>query len=187
MYRYILCIGICAIIWIVNGMWLHQAVKKRITSEIYIHTGLGIFFTLLILELTLGTSKLWVRFDIMWLQVIGFILYIPSAYLVAASMHALKSKGKPKTADPFASTTFIDTGVYAIVRQPMTLGMAIWSIALTLVFQSILAVLLGIVSLFCFWISAKKESEYNIKKFGDSYKEYMKKVSMWNFFKRLKK
>ncbi|NQS89019.1 isoprenylcysteine carboxylmethyltransferase family protein [Patescibacteria group bacterium] len=102
-------------------------------------------------------------------------------------MHALKSKGKPKTADSFDSTTFVDTGVYGIVRQPMTLGMAIWSIALMLVFQSILAVLLGIVSLFCFWISAKKESEYNIKKFGDSYKEYMKKVSMWNFFKRLKK
>lgn len=93
-------------------------------------------------------------------------------------MHALKSKGRPKTADPFASTTFVDTGVYTIVCQPMTLGMAIWSIALMLVFQSILAVLLGIVSLFCFWISAKKEIECNIERFGDSYKKYMKKVSM---------
>ena len=137
--------------------------------------------------MTLGTFKLWARLDIFWLEVIGLALYIPSAYLVAASMHALKHKGRPKTTDPTATTTFIDTGVYGVVRQPMTLGMAIWSIAFMLAFQSILAVVLGTVSLFCFWISAKKEAEYNIKKFGVEYKEYMKKVPMWNFFKGLRK
>ena len=187
MYSYILCIGICAVIWTVNGIWLRQAVRKRITSEIYIHTGLGIFFTVPTLELTLSTFKLWPRLDIFWLEVIGLALYIPSAYLVAASMHALKHKGRPRTADPTATTTFIDTGLYGIVRQPMTLGVAIWCIAFMLAFQSILAVVLGTVSLFCFWISVKKEAEYNIKKFGDEYKEYMKKVPMWNFFKGLRK
>ena len=106
MYRYILCIGICAVIWTVNGIWLRQAVRKRITSEIYIHTGLGIFFTVPTLELTLSTFKLWPRLDIFWLEVIGLALYIPSAYLVAASMHALKHKGRSKTADPTATTTF---------------------------------------------------------------------------------
>jgi len=187
LYSYILCIGICAVIWTVNGIWLRQAVRKRITSEIYIHTGLGIFFTVPTLELTLSTFKLWPQLDIFWVQVIGLVLYIPSAYLVAASMHALKHKGRSKTADPTATTTFIDTGVYGIVRQPMTLGVAIWCIAFMLAFQSILAVVIGTVSLFCFWISAKKEAEYNIKKFGDEYKEYMKKVPMWNFFKGLRK
>ena len=187
MYRYILCIGICAVIWTVNGIWLRQAIRERITSEIYIHTGLGIFFSLLALELTLGTFKLWARLDIFWLEVIGLVLYIPSAYLVAASMHALKHKGRPKTADPTATATFIDTGVYDIIRQPMTLGTAIWSIALILVFQSILSIILGVLAIFCFWMSARKESEYNIKKFGNKYKAYMKRVPMWNFFKGLRK
>jgi len=125
--------------------------------------------------------------DIFWVQVIGLVLYIPSAYLVAASMHTLKYKGRPRTADPTATTTFIDTGLYGIVRQPMTLGVAIWCIAFMLAFQSILAVILGIVSLLCFWMSARRETEYNMKKFGDEYKEYMKKVPMWNFFKGLRK
>ncbi|PNR88534.1 hypothetical protein X925_05935 [Petrotoga sp. 9T1HF07.CasAA.8.2] len=49
-----LCIRICAIIWIVNGIWIMQAIKERFITEIYIHTGLGIFFTLLVLELTIG-------------------------------------------------------------------------------------------------------------------------------------
>jgi len=78
MYRYILCITICAVIWVVNGKWLVQAVRKRIASEIYIHTGLGIFFTLLAVELTLGIFRLWMRFDILWLRIIGLILYIPT-------------------------------------------------------------------------------------------------------------
>ena len=126
---------------------------------------------MLTLELTIGIRGAWTHLGISWLGLIGWILYIPSAYLVIASMHALKHKGKPETADPTATTTFIDIGVYSVVRQPMTLGMAIWSVALILVFQSILAVILGIVSLFCFWMSARKEAEYNIRKFGDKYKD----------------
>lgn len=87
------------------------------------HTGLGFFFTLLTLELTLGELGIWMQFDILWLQVIGYILYIPSAILVFGSMLELKRKGKPETADPTATTTFVDTGVYHVVRQPMTLEM----------------------------------------------------------------
>ena len=77
--------------------------------------------------------------------------------------------------------------MYGIIRQPITLGMTIWSIALILVFQSILSIILGTLSIFCFWMSARKEAEYNIKKLRDEYKEYMKKVPMWNIFKGLRK
>ena len=187
MYRYILCVSICAVIWIVNGRWIIQAVKEHITSEIYMHTGLGFFFTLLMLELTLGELGIWMEFDILWLQVIGYLLYIPSAILVFGSMLELKRKGKPETADPTATTTFVDTGVYRVVRQPMTLGLAIWSIALIFGSQSIISVILGVLSAFCFWTGARKEVEYNIKKFGDKYKKYMEKVPMWNIFKGLRK
>jgi protein-S-isoprenylcysteine O-methyltransferase Ste14 len=161
--------------------------RQRIASEIYIHIGLGIFFSLLALELTIGIRGTWAHFEISWLKVIGWVLYIPSAFLVFGSTIELKHKGKPKSADFTATTTFIDSGIYGYVRQPMTLGAAIWSIALVLVFQSILAVILGFGSLFCFWMSAKKESEYNIRKFGDAYKGYMRKVPMWNILKGLRK
>jgi len=187
MYRYILCVGICVIIWIINGRWIIQAMREQVTSEIYMHIGLGIFFTLLTLELTLGTFQVWRQLHIAWLTVVGLLLYIPSCYLVASSMHALKHRGKPKTADFTTTTTLIDTGIYGLVRQPMTLGLAIWSIALIFVFQSILAVILGAVSLWCFWISARKESEYDMRKFGNVYEEYMERVPMWNIFKGLRK
>ncbi len=50
-YWYVLFVVICAVIWIVNGICIIKSAKERITGEIYSHTGLGIFFTLLALEL----------------------------------------------------------------------------------------------------------------------------------------
>jgi protein-S-isoprenylcysteine O-methyltransferase Ste14 len=147
------------------------------------HTGLGIFFTILTLELTLGKFEIWARLDLPLFRTIGFLLYIPAAYLVVASMHALKYRGKADKADFTASTTFIDRGIYGLVRQPMTLGIAIWSLALVLVFQSLLSLILGVSAIFCFWMSARKEVEYNIRKFGKLYGEYVERVPMWNIIR----
>jgi len=69
----------------------------------------------------------------------------------------------------------------------MTLGMAIWSIASVLVFQSILSIILCVPSALCFWLSARKDVANNIKKFGADYEEYMKKVPIWNIFGSLRK
>ncbi len=38
----------------------------------------------------------------------------------------------------------------------------------------------GVVSLFCFYGSARTESEYDILKYGDDYRECMRRVLMWN-------
>jgi protein-S-isoprenylcysteine O-methyltransferase Ste14 len=180
-----LCIIICVIIWLLNGICILHSLKEQIASEFYIHTGLGVFFSLLTLELTIGRNEAWSHFEVMWLEIIGWILYAPSAFLVSGSLIALKHKGKPKGADFTETTTFIDSGIYHYIRQPMTLGLAIWSVALILVFQSAPALVLGIISLFCFRMAAGKESKYNIRKFGDAYKEYMNHVPMWNIFKVL--
>lgn len=187
MYRYILCVGICVVIWIVNGRMIIQSAKEHITGEIYSHAGLGIFFTLLTLELALGEAGMWTRANISWLRTIGWILYVPSAFLVFGSMIQLKHKGKAKTLAPHGTTTVVQTGIYGIVRHPMWLGMAIWSVALILVFQSILSMILGVVAVVCFRIGATKEDEFNIKEFSDAYREYMKRVPLWNLLKGLRK
>ncbi len=180
MFKLWLCIGICGIIWIVNGICIIHAIREKISCELYMHTGLSIFFCVLVLELTLGNNGAWERFDITWLQVIGWLLYAPSAFLVITSFIALRHRGKSKGSDFTETTKFIDKGIYGYVRQPMTLGLAIWSVALLFVFQSVPASVLCFISLFCFWMAARKESEYNIRKFGDDYKDYMKRVPMWN-------
>ena len=174
---------ICAIIWVV---WLIPAIKEHVASEIYGHTGVATFFTLLVLGL--GKPQIGNVFpEIFWLKIIGFVLYIPSAFLVASSFVALYHKGKAKTLAPSDPIILIDTGIYRIVRHPMLLGTAIWSFALILVFQSILSIALGIIAIFCLWMASREEDKFNTRKFGKSYKEYIKRVPMWNIFKGLRK
>lgn len=167
-----------------------RSAREGIAAEIYNHTGLGIFFTLLTLELTLGGVGLWARANIFWLQIVGLALYVPSAFLVFGSMVQLHHRGKAGAGDalaPHGTTVVVDTGIYGIVRHPMWLGMSIWSVALVLVFQSVLAGALAAAAIIFFRIGTIKEDQFNVREFGEAYIEYMKRVPAWNFLKRLRK
>jgi len=179
--RYLLSFIICIIIWFFNIRWLIQARRKGIKSEVYIHTGFGFFFTILAVESILALGP---RLVVPGLRICGLLLYIPFAYLVFSSLHDLKQKGRSEKGDPTETSTFINTGIYGRIRQPMTLGMSVWSVALILVFQSVVALVLGMISIYLFWMSARSEADYNIRKFGDRYKTYMTRVPMWNIFRR---
>jgi protein-S-isoprenylcysteine O-methyltransferase Ste14 len=181
-----ICIGICTLIWVFNIICIIHAIREKISCELYMHIGLAVFLSVLVMELTVGNDGAWKRFDIKWLRITGFVLYVPSAMLIAASMIALKHIGKSKGSDFTQTTTFIDKGLYGHIRQPMTFGLAIWSLALIFVFQSVPAIILCTIALICFRIAAFKESEYNIRKFGEDYRKYMKKVPMWNFLRHYK-
>ena len=81
----------------------------------------------------------------------------------------------------------IEGTIFGVIRHPLYLGFTLWGIGQILAIQSIISVVLGIISIFCSWIAAKKEDEFNLKKFGNSYREYMKKVPMWNFIKGVRR
>lgn len=162
--------------------WLIPVIRKRIICEIYEACGLGGVFTLMIL----GLGGVWTQFNVAPLRIIGFVLYAPAAFFVVSSFIALRRKGKPETG--WESTTImIESSVFGIVRHPLYLGTAIWTVGLMLVFQSIPSTILGIVDVFCFWMASRREDAFNIEKFGEGYKEYMRRVPMWNAFKSLRK
>ena len=176
MWAYIICVGIWA--GIIVG-WLVPVTRKRIVYEIYEACGLGIYFSLIIL----GWE--WKIIDIFPLAYIGYALYVPAAVLVIFSFINLKHKGKPKSGWEY-TTTIINSDVFRVVRHPLYLGAAIWTVGILLVIQSIPSTILGLVAIFCFSMASKKEDEFNIKKFGEEYEKYMREVPRWNIFKGLK-
>lgn len=137
------------------------------------HGGTGLFFTSLFLSL--GLDQTGDIADILWLEIIGFILLIPAIILFIAAIVSA------------ARGTLAKTGISGIVRHPMYLGTAIAAFALMLVFQSILSIVLGIIAIAFLWIAGTLEDQYNIERFGDSYRKYMKSVPRWNVFKGLRK
>ena len=170
---------ICAVIWLafIFG-WLIPVARKRITYEIYEACGLGGFFSLLALNL----GGAWTSHDILVLKIIGLILYLPAIFFVVLAFINLRHKGKPEDAWEH-TTAIIRGGVYGIVRHPLYFGTSVWTAGVMLVFPSILSSLLGVACIICFWMASKKEDAFNIEKFGDAYKEYMKRVPAWNAFK----
>jgi protein-S-isoprenylcysteine O-methyltransferase Ste14 len=158
------------IVWV--GL-LIPVIRERRAWVACAHGGTGLFFTSLFLSL--GLDQTGNIADILWLKIIGFILLIPAIILFIAAMFAV------------ARGSLIKTGISGIVRHPMYLGTAIAAFALMLVFQSILSIVLGIIAIALLWMAATLEDAYNIERFGDSYRTYMKGVPRWNVFKGLQK
>ena len=165
MWAYIVLV----VIWL--GL-LIPVIKERRAWSACTHGGAALFFTSLFLSL--GLDQTGDIADILWLEIIGFILLIPAIILFIAAMIAV------------ARGSLVKTGISRIVRHPMYLGTALAAFALMLIFQSILSILLGIIAIALLWIAGILEDTYNIKRFGDSYKKYMKSVPRWNVFKGLR-
>ena len=148
-------------------------VQERRAWIAYAHGGTGLFFASLLLSL--GLHQTGDIADIVWLEIIGFVLFIPAAILIASAIVAI------------THGDLVKTGIMRIVRHPMYLGTAIAAFALILVFQSILSIVLSIIAIVLLWMASKMEDDYNIERFGDSYRKHMALVPRWNIFKGLRK
>ena len=167
MWIYIIILGV---IWV--GL-LIPVVQERRAWIAYAHGGTGLFFTSLLVSL--GLHQTGDIADIVWLEITGFVLFIPAVILIASAIVAITHGDLAKT------------GMMSIVRHPMYLGTAIASFTLILIFQSILSIVLSIIAIVLLWMASKMEDDYNIERFGDSYREHMTRVPRWNVFKGLRK
>jgi protein-S-isoprenylcysteine O-methyltransferase Ste14 len=167
MWIYIIILGL---IWV--GL-LIPVIQERRAWIAYAHGGTGLFFTSLLLSL--GLHQTGDIADIVWLEIIGFVLFIPAAILIVSAIVAI------------AHGDLAKTGMMSIVRHPMYLGTAIASFTLILIFQSILSIFLSIIAIVLLWMASKIEDDYNIERFGDSYRKHMTLVPRWNVFKGLRK
>jgi steroid 5-alpha reductase family enzyme len=177
MWAYIICAGMW--IAIIFG-WLIPVIRKRMVQEIYMACGLGVYFSLILL------GWVWKTIDIRPLLYIGYTLIVLGIAFVVSSFVSLKYRGKPESGWEI-TTVLIDNGVFGIVRHPLYLGSAISMTGVILVIQSVPSTILGLLAIFCFWMASRKEDVFNIEKFGDTYKDYMRRVPMWNVFQGLRK
>ena len=78
-------------------------------------------------------------------------------------------------------TKLVDTGIYSIVRHPQYVTFILWAIAGMLLFQHWIIIILGIPIIPLTYLDLIRADKDSIKKFGDEYKAYMKRVPRANF------
>jgi protein-S-isoprenylcysteine O-methyltransferase Ste14 len=76
----------------------------------------------------------------------------------------------------------VDNGIYAVVRHPLYLGWILSIFVATIFFyQHWLFVVIGALGMVSVYLISRQEEYHNIEKFGDAYRDYMKRVPRMNF------
>ena len=113
---------------------------------------------------------------------LGFFLWCLSALFGVAPIIIFRRRGGVARGESYMMTTkIVDTGIYSIVRHPQYLAGFLLIIALALMTQHWLSLVAGIIAFIAFYLDTLKVDHTLIEKFGDGYKEYIRRVPKFNF------
>jgi len=120
------------------------------------------------------------RIDI--IKYLGIFVFILSGIFGMAPVFIFKKKGGVEKGKSYVYTTkIVDTGLYSIVRHPQYSAFYLWAIGAILLFQDLIVTIFGIPVILLTYYDMMRADKVNIKKFGKTYEEYMKKVPRANF------
>jgi len=138
---------------------------------------------LFIVQIIFGTYLLSYISQIEILAYLGVALYVFSGFIFGMlPVFEFRKKGGVEKGKSYIHTNkVVDSGIYSIVRHPQYITFILFGIAGMLLFQHWVIILLGIAIIPLVYIDLKTADKEAIKKFGEDYKNYMKKVPRSNF------
>jgi protein-S-isoprenylcysteine O-methyltransferase Ste14 len=116
------------------------------------------------------------------LFIIGWVVWAFGMVLVMAPIVTFPRRGGVPKGKSFVNTTrLVDTGIYAIVRHPQYVG-GIFAIFMTTVlwYPHWLFGLLGVAGTALVYVGCVEEDQRMVKKFGNEYAAYMRRVPRVN-------
>jgi protein-S-isoprenylcysteine O-methyltransferase Ste14 len=117
------------------------------------------------------------------LKYLGWTVLALSAVFGWMPIVAFRKKGGVAKGKAYVHTTvLVDSGIYAVVRHPQFLAIALINLALMLITQHWLIVVMGAVSMVLIYLMTIKAEQHLIEKFGDDYTRYMQRVPRMNVF-----
>jgi len=124
--------------------------------------------------------------DVSQIEILAYIgvgLYVFSGWIFGMlPILEFRKKGRVKKGKSYIHTTkIVDTGIYSIVRHPQYVTFIMFAIAGMFLFQHWIVIILGIPIIPFTYIDLLNADKDGIKKFGDDYKAYMKRVPRGNF------
>jgi len=100
--------------------------------------------------------------------------------IFACGLVVLVSSSQTRRRSYRMGETFIQSGLYAYVRHPEFLGHMLIITSLVFMAQHPISIAMGSALLALLCIEIMEEEKRNVKKFGDAYKDYMRRVPRIN-------
>jgi protein-S-isoprenylcysteine O-methyltransferase Ste14 len=111
----------------------------------------------------------------------GWVVLWISAIFGWLPIYAFRTKGGVAKGQSYMQTTqLVDSGIYGIVRHPQYFAGVLISVALPMIAQRWVVAAPGVVATILYYLSAADEDESCIEKFGDAYRDYMRRVPKMN-------
>ena len=122
----------------------------------------------------------------MILYYFGWIIWVLAFILAFSPNFLFKKYGEVPNGKRYVHTTkLVDKGIYSIIRHPQYGGGLYVAFSLILIQQTLVSIILGIICIITSYLSMVFEEERVILKFGDEYKDYMKRVPRVNLLSGL--
>ena len=131
-----------------------------------------------LLLLGLVQAKAWFVNPLATRQIISWILFIASIYYAAFGIYTYMKIAKPGA--NFENTTkLVSTGLYKFIRHPMYASLLFLGWGMMLKDINPLTVnITGLLSI-SVYLTCKVEEKEMITRFGEEYRDYMKRTRMW--------
>jgi protein-S-isoprenylcysteine O-methyltransferase Ste14 len=118
------------------------------------------------------------------LRIIGWVIWAFSVVFGFLPMLIFRRRGGVAQGKSYMHTTqLVDSGLYAVVRHPQYLAGILLNIALMLISQHWLIIVLGVPAMVLMYIDIQRADQLELEKFGNAYRQYMRRVPQINFIK----
>ena len=139
-----------------------------------LHNAIPLRFDEIFIEIYAGKVKLFVA---------GLFAAVACAFDVSAILVFLKAKTSIHPIKIHGASTLVCSGVYRITRNPMYVGLLFWLIAWSLYLGTLwFAISLPLFMMYIQTLQILPEERVLLKKFGEDYVEYKRRVPRWLFF-----
>jgi protein-S-isoprenylcysteine O-methyltransferase Ste14 len=131
------------------------------------------------LIMTVLNLKYWFVNPFSPMQIVSWILLFASIPIVLYGVKLLLTIGKPSAEEFEATTKLVTTGIYKYIRHPMYCSFLVFGLGVFFKHIDLPQIILIIVNTIALYLTARVEEGEMIKRFGDEYREYMKKTKMF--------
>jgi len=102
------------------------------------------------------------------------------AFGIVFLLWSSKSRKKGHVEEDISRGALVESGMYAFVRHPEFLGHILIIFALIIISQHWIGLIVGAILIVLLFLAMIEEEKRNIEKFGDAYRDYMKRVPRIN-------
>jgi protein-S-isoprenylcysteine O-methyltransferase Ste14 len=128
-----------------------------------------------ILSLTFLNARSWFLDPLSWQQLLSWFFLAGSLFLAVCGFALIKTRGNP--AGDFEDTTsLITTGLYRFIRHPLYSSLMAFALGAFLKNPSWMGAILVLATILGVILTARIEERHNLERFGEEYREYMKRT-----------